>query len=81
MELFKSLDVYRKLPSDFVQPTYSGAMLSMISSVLMILLFISEFSTYLEVKTGSEMIIDVNRGGEKVSKRNFIVLIFCFFFS
>lgn len=23
---FKSLDVYRKLPSDFVQPTYSGAM-------------------------------------------------------
>lgn len=26
MEAFKSLDVYRKLPSDFVQPTYSGAM-------------------------------------------------------
>lgn len=23
---FKSLDVYRKLPSDFVQPTYSGAL-------------------------------------------------------
>ena len=26
MEVFKSLDIYRKLPSDFVQPTYSGAM-------------------------------------------------------
>ncbi len=26
MDKFKSLDVYRKLPSDFVQPTYSGAM-------------------------------------------------------
>jgi len=26
MEFFKSLDVYRKLPGDFVQPTYSGAM-------------------------------------------------------
>ena len=25
MDKFKSLDVYRKLPSDFVQPTYSGA--------------------------------------------------------
>lgn len=35
----------------------------------MIILFVSEFTTYLEVKTGSEMIIDVNRGGEKVSKK------------
>jgi len=26
MDRFKSLDVYRKLPSDFIQPTYSGAM-------------------------------------------------------
>ena len=26
IEKFKSLDIYRKLPSDFVQPTYSGAM-------------------------------------------------------
>lgn len=25
MEKFKSLDVYRKLPSDYLQPTYSGA--------------------------------------------------------
>jgi hypothetical protein len=28
---FKSLDVYRKLPSDFTQPTYSGAMRKIIS--------------------------------------------------
>ena len=26
IEKFKSLDIYRKLPSDYVQPTYSGAM-------------------------------------------------------
>ncbi len=26
IDRFKSLDVYRKLPSDFVQPTYSGAL-------------------------------------------------------
>lgn len=26
LDKFKSLDVYRKLPSDFVQPTYSGAL-------------------------------------------------------
>jgi hypothetical protein len=26
LEKFKGLDIYRKLPSDYVQPTYSGAM-------------------------------------------------------
>lgn len=26
MDFFKSLDFYRKLPSDFTQPTYSGAL-------------------------------------------------------
>ena len=26
VDKFRSLDIYRKLPSDFVQPTYSGAL-------------------------------------------------------
>ena len=26
VDKFKSLDIYRKLPNDFVQPTYSGAL-------------------------------------------------------
>ena len=26
VDKFKSLDIYRKLPSDFVQSTYSGAL-------------------------------------------------------
>jgi hypothetical protein len=34
----------------------------------MALLFWSEFNSYLEVKTASEMFIDVNRGGDKVYK-------------
>lgn len=33
----------------------------------MVLLVLSEFTTFLEVKTGSEMTIDTNKGGEKVS--------------
>jgi hypothetical protein len=41
-------------------------LVSLISSVIMILLFLSEFTSYREIKTMSEMFIDVNRGGEKV---------------
>ena len=32
MEKFKSLDVYRKLPSDYLQPTYSGATCTIINN-------------------------------------------------
>jgi len=66
MEKFKSLDVYRKLPSDYLQPTYSGATLSIISTVIMVMLFLSELRSYMEIKTSSEMFIDINRGGEKL---------------
>jgi len=38
----------------------------------MVLLFLSELSTFLEIKVGSEMAVDVNRGGEKVI-RNLIL--------
>ena len=39
----------------------------------MVLLFMSELSGYYEIKTSSEMFIDVNRGGDKVNKNNFII--------
>ena len=47
-------------------------LVSIISTVLMVLLFLSELSTFLEIKVGSEMAVDVNRGGEKVI-RNLIL--------
>jgi hypothetical protein len=40
---------------------------SITSTVIMVILFLSELSSYMEIKTGSEMFIDVNRGGEKVT--------------
>jgi len=32
----------------------------------MVILFVSELNSYLEIETTSEMFIDINRGGEKV---------------
>lgn len=34
----------------------------------MVFLLINELQSYSEIKTNSEMFIDMNRGGEKVSK-------------
>jgi hypothetical protein len=63
----KKLDVYRKLPSDLTEPTAAGAIVSMVASIVMALLFISELSTYLSVGTTSEMFVDLNRGGERLN--------------
>jgi len=94
---FKSLDIYRKLPVDIVQPTFSGALcntnkkyknynifqfsyfiVSVISSVIMVLLVLSEYSNFLDIKSSSEMFIDINRGGDKVNKNKyFYFLVSC----
>jgi len=62
----KSFDVYRKLPKDLTEPTMSGAMVSLVSTIIMGILFITEFNEFLKVQTVSEMFIDINRGGEKL---------------
>ncbi len=47
----------------YVRNIYS---VSIISTVIMTYLFISEFFGFLETKSSSEMLIDVERGGDKV---------------
>jgi len=57
----KNFDVYRKLPTDLTEPTLSGALISIISTLIMIILFLSEFSAYLAVTETSEMYVDYER--------------------
>jgi hypothetical protein len=66
-EKLKKLDVYRKVPTDLTEPTLSGAIVSIVAASFMVLLFFSELSEYLRVTTQSEMFVDVNRGGEKLT--------------
>lgn len=66
-EKLKKLDVYRKVPADLTEPTLSGAIVSIVAASFMVLLFFSELSEYLRITTQSEMFVDVNRGGEKLT--------------
>lgn len=38
----KSLDIYRKLPSDLTEPTMAGALVSIVSTICIALLFLTE---------------------------------------
>jgi hypothetical protein len=38
----RKLDIYRKLPSDLTEPTKAGATISLLSTIVIIVLFITE---------------------------------------
>lgn len=48
--LFDRLDIYRKIPKDLTEPTYSGACISIISCLFMAFLFFSELASFLSVE-------------------------------
>jgi len=47
---FCSFDVYRKIPKDLTEPTYTGAIISILSCVFMVVLFLSELVSFLTVE-------------------------------
>lgn len=51
-------DLYKKVPEEFYQSTYSGVCLSLVGIAIMTLLFALEFSSFLEVKTRTDIVLD-----------------------
>lgn len=61
----RRLDIYRKIPKDLTQPTYTGAVISISSTIFIIFLFISELSSFLTTDVVSELTVD-----DPVSKKD-----------
>ncbi|KAK3273619.1 Protein disulfide-isomerase 5-4 [Cymbomonas tetramitiformis] len=60
----KSIDFYRKIPRDLTEATLSGATLSILAAIVMISLFVMEFSEYMTVKTHTSIIVDRSLDGD-----------------
>lgn len=58
----KNLDAYPKVNEDFFTRTYSGGVITVVSSLVMLCLFISELSLWLRMNTISELSVDTSRG-------------------
>lgn len=58
----KNLDAYPKVNEDFFTRTFSGGVITVVSSLVMLCLFISEFSLWLRMNTISELSVDTSRG-------------------
>ncbi|KAG6475408.1 hypothetical protein ZIOFF_064628 [Zingiber officinale] len=58
----RNLDAYPKINEDFYSRSLSGGFITIVSSVVMLLLFISEIRMYLYAATETKLIVDTSRG-------------------
>ncbi|CAL9177020.1 unnamed protein product [Musa hybrid cultivar] len=58
----RNLDAYPKINEDFYSRTLSGGIITIVSSIVMFLLFISELRLYLHAVTETKLIVDTSRG-------------------
>ncbi|XP_073010887.1 uncharacterized protein [Typha latifolia] len=58
----RNLDAYPKINEDFYSRTLSGGIITIASSIVMFLLFISELRLYLHAVTETKLVVDTSRG-------------------
>ena len=63
----KSFDLYAKADSMVLQKTTTGALITLVSSIFMFFLFISEYGAYKEIRVADHMTIDPAYGEQIVS--------------
>ncbi|XP_059372462.1 endoplasmic reticulum-Golgi intermediate compartment protein 1 [Carassius carassius] len=54
----RRFDVYRKVPKDLTQPTYTGAFISICCCVFMLFLFLSELTGFIATEIVNELYVD-----------------------
>lgn len=62
LDKLKQLDAYPKINEDFYRRTLSGGVITMISSILIVLLFFTELRLFLHGNTENELLVDTSRG-------------------
>ncbi|KAL3830447.1 hypothetical protein ACJIZ3_019249 [Penstemon smallii] len=58
----RNLDAYPKINEDFYSRTLSGGVITIASSIVMLLLFVSELRLYLHAITETKLVVDTSRG-------------------
>jgi|APCry1669189000_1035189.scaffolds.fasta_scaffold421196_1 hypothetical protein len=53
----RQLDIYRKLPADLTEPTMSGALVSIVSTIIMVFLFMTEMQVNIYIYIDHSIII------------------------
>ncbi|XP_006654573.1 endoplasmic reticulum-Golgi intermediate compartment protein 3-like [Oryza brachyantha] len=62
LQKLKGLDAYPKVNEDFYKRTLSGGVVTLVASVVMLLLFVSETRSYFYSATETKLVVDTSRG-------------------
>lgn len=63
----KSFDIYRKLGSTYLQPSCTGAILTLCTLIITLYLFIFEFSFYFATSSKTQMLVDTSRDSNQIN--------------
>ncbi|XP_027958461.1 endoplasmic reticulum-Golgi intermediate compartment protein 1 [Eumetopias jubatus] len=55
---FRRFDIYRKVPKDLTQPTYTGAIISVCCCLFILFLFLSELTGFVTTEVVNELYVD-----------------------
>uniref|UniRef100_A0A3B4X8E2 Endoplasmic reticulum-Golgi intermediate compartment protein n=1 Tax=Seriola lalandi dorsalis TaxID=1841481 RepID=A0A3B4X8E2_SERLL len=55
---YRRFDIYRKVPKDLTQPTYTGAFISILCCVFILFLFLSELTGFIATEIVNELYVD-----------------------
>lgn len=59
----REIDAYPKINEDFYKRSFSGGVITLMSSFVMALLFFSELRSYLHIVKETKLVVDTSRGG------------------
>jgi len=65
----KRMDIYRKVPKDLTQPTVTGAVVSIVSSVFIFFMLATELVYFVSPDVKSELLVANNDPTEKIPVR------------
>ncbi|KAH3710330.1 hypothetical protein DPMN_069807 [Dreissena polymorpha] len=66
LERLRKFDAYPKTLEDFRVKTFGGATVTIVSAILMFILFVSELNFYLTKEVQPELFVDISRGNIKM---------------
>lgn len=63
---FRNFDIFRKMPRDLTEPTFCGALVSIICTFILITLSIYEIQNFITIGSKAELIIDTSHRNDYV---------------
>ena len=64
---FKKFDIFRKMPKDLTEPTFCGALVSIMCIFLLVGLTVYEVQAYLNIESQAELVIDLTHRDDLVN--------------